>query len=259
MALPAPNPERVYRVVPVPRIAGSSPPGSTARAVGVPRGHPLGSREIAHFWSVGAGQLDSLGVRAELWQSWGWCGRHTLGFLAVEAAAERGWLFQAAVLFDELMQHAVRALASHWLFERARIEVALEGSACPACEAGLTREQEARQNDADLVEAGGSLEPLRAFACETRPWWDAWVCGACTASGAAPMCRPHLLAALRTGADIDLPGQRALVADIAGHADAFAAAFSWGRQGSETPADRAGLIGVAGWCGGWGAIREWIG
>ncbi len=258
MALPAPNPGRGSGRVPPPRAVGSPILEPTGSALVSPVGHPLGSREIAHFWSVGAGQLDSLGVRAGLWQSWGWCGRHTLGFLAVEAAVERGWLFQAAVLYDELMQHAARALAPHWLFERARIEVALEGSGCPACEAGLTRAQTPEGHDADLVDAGGSLEPLRAFASETRPWWMPWVCGACAGSGAAPACRPHLRAALRSGADVDLPAQRALVGEVARHAEAFAASFSWGRQGSATPADRAGLIGAAGWCAGWRAILEWL-
>lgn len=222
-------------------------------------GHPLGTREIGHFWSVGAGSLDSLGNRARLWQSWGWCARHTLGFLAVEASVERGWMFQAAVLADELMGHAVRGLAPHWLFERARVEVALEGSACVACEAGLMQDQEADVGDADLVQAGGRLEPLRAFANATRPWWTPWACGACTGTGAARLCRPHLLDALRCGADVDLPAQRALVGDIARHAEAFAASFSWGRQGSETPADRPGLLGAAGWCSGWGPIRRWLG
>ena len=252
MALPAPQMDAALHRPPVPEAAARDP-------VTAPLGHPLGGHEISRFWSVGAGQLDSLGVRIRLWQSWGWCARHTLGFLAVEASVERGWLYQPAVLYEELMQQAVRALAPHWLFGRARAEVALGGSRCPACEAGWTRDAEAEAGEVDLVESGGRLEPLLAYASETRPWWMPWVCGACAESGGMPLCRPHLLTALQNGLDVDLAAQRALVEEIAHHVETFRASFSWGRQGSETPVDRAALIGAAGWCAGWKAIREWIG
>jgi hypothetical protein len=40
--------------------------------------------------------------------------------------------------------------------------------------------------------------------------------------------------------------------------EAFAASFTLGTAGLADVGLPAGLIGAAGWCGGWGLIREWL-
>jgi hypothetical protein len=222
------------------------------------RHHPLGELEIAYLSELGAGRLDDLATRVRLWKSWGMCQRHALGFLAVEASTEDGWLFQAAVLYAEIMERAEHALARHWFLERARAEVNLEGDACPLCALGLTPDAAAPRDAARRVADGARLEVLQAMASTTRVHWSAWVCGACTGSGSGVRCRPHLAEELRVGLPVDLAGHRAWVREIARRVDAYRASFGWFQRGSGTLADEAALIGAMGWCSGWGAILEWL-
>ncbi len=110
--------------------------GSPGVPPGPARHHPLGPLEITYVSELGAGRLDDLATRVRLWTSWGMCQRHALGFLAVEASIEDGWLFQAAVLYAEIMERAEHALARHWFLERARAEANLRVTPVPCARSG---------------------------------------------------------------------------------------------------------------------------
>jgi len=247
MALPDWRPPRMSHLAVPPGV----PPGPA-------RHHPLGELEITYVSELGAGRLDDLATRVRLWKSWGMCQRHALGFLAVEASIEDGWLFQAAVLYAEIMERAEHALARHWFLERARAEANLEGDACPLCALGLTADGAAPRDAARRVAAGSRLEALQALASNTRVHWSAWVCGSCDGSGSSVRCRVHLAEELRVGLPVDLATHRARVSELAWRVDAYRASFGWSQRGSGTLADEAALIGAMGWCSGWGAILEWL-
>lgn len=224
------------------------------------RGHPLGDLEIQFFCWFGAERLDDLGTRVKLIEAWGFCERHALGFLAVEASLNDGWLFQPAVVYGDLVERGQLALRWRWIFQRARIATALSASEqCQPCQLGLAPEDEAEPRALDIVDEGRRMGPLVDFAKETRAYWAAWVCGTCAGTASPARCRPHLLADLDDErCEVDLASERARVADIVRRADAYAASFGWAQRGTDTAADRAGLIGAAGWCAGWRQILEWL-
>lgn len=254
MALPERSLEKRPLVVAAPGVESHGPaPEVVARA------HPLGDLEIQYFCRFGAEKLDDLGTRVQLIQAWGMCDRHALGFLAVEASLNDGWLFQPAVVYADLMERAELALARGWLFERARVAASLTAvEPCWPCHMGLASTYEADATAMDIVNDGRRLEPLLDIAAGTRAHWTLWVCGLCAESTSVVRCRPHLLAELDQGR-VGLDAHRGCVADIARHADALAASFGWSRRGTETIVDRAALIGAVGWCAGWRRILDLLG
>jgi hypothetical protein len=219
---------------------------------------PLTEREIGYFARLGESRLNDLGERARLWRAWGMCQRHALGFVAVEAWLEDGWLFRPAVLYAEIMERAQHAVAHHWFMERARAEVNLGGVPCPACDLGLTAAAQSAPGDGAEPARDGLLEPLRALAARTRVYWGAWLCGTCSNSAAPARCRIHLAEDLEAGRRVDLAAHRATITMIARRVDVYAASFGWARRGTQTVSDEAGLIGAIGWCSGWRSIMRWL-
>jgi hypothetical protein len=227
---------------------------------GETRGHPLGDLEIQYFCWFGAGEIDKPETRVQLAEAWGMCHRHALGFLAVEAAVNGGWLFRPAVVYDAVLDRARSVLEAHWLFGRQRMIAGLRAAEpCGPCALGLSPTDAAAPAAAAIVEEGRDLEPLRAFAAATRDHWGRWICGRCAGTASPARCRLHLADDLAAGGPVDMRAQRQLIASVSSHLAVYARSFGWLGRGTETPADRAALIGAVGWCGGWESILRYLG
>lgn len=196
----------------------------------------------------------NLETRRKLWYCWGWCERHAWGFLAVDAAFRHGWMHGPAVLYTDLMERAENAL--HARGPGARWQVAhhlREKGPCLMCEAGFNPHSSGTASPG-LVERGRDLTELRAFARQTRDYWQKAVCGTCAGDGSVQRCRRHLLADFGRGAPDDLNIHQALVRDMVRRLTVYGRSFRHGYHGTETEADRAALIEAVGWCSGWGVF-----
>ncbi len=220
-----------------------------------PRGQELDlSGDEVHFlWTFIQGSIMIPETRATLRRHWGMCGRHSLGFIAVEAAFRHAFLHGPAILYEDLMDRACRALAARgplsapWIVHRLR-----ETGPCLMCELGYgPGPASSRYAPEGVVERGRDLSQIRAFAGATVSWWRATVCGRCAGDGRRARCRAHLRQDLLRGV-ADPAEQRALVVRIAEHLRRYSRSFRWEDRGTETAEDRAALVSAAGWCSGWG-------
>jgi hypothetical protein len=204
------------------------------------------------YWFI-QGSIMNPETRRRLRDAWGFCERHTCGYVAVEAAYRNGWPHGAALLYEDLMERAVRAfsLVGAWRLPRLRWRLCERGP-CLMCELGLGPATPTVYAPAETVARGRRLQPLQAFANSLRTLWEPYVCGPCTGRMSAPRCRRHLRA---DWGPIDLVTQRRIVTHIAEHVRSYARSFRFECRGTETDADRAGFIGAVGWCSGW---RTWL-
>ena len=231
-----------------------------APRTGARAGHPLADDEIRYLGWFGAGPIDEPETQVRLWESWGMCRRHALGFLAVESSLGDAGVFRPVVVYDNVIDRAAIALAPRRLLERPRIAAALRtAEPCPICDPGRSGRRQAVLTAPNIVERGRSLEPLRLLADQTSEHWQAWVCGPCAGTASPARCRLHLAEDLLRGNGVDLWYQRELVDELSRRLRAYTRSFGWANRGTETPADRAGLFGAIGWCGGWRSILEVLG
>lgn len=201
------------------------------------------------YWFI-QGSIMSPETRGRLRRAWGMCPRHSIGYLLVDAAFRRGWMHGPALLYADLMEHALVAVRSCgplgpllcWNRLRSR-------GPCLMCELHYGPHSMGHLNWEEL-QRGRNPDQLQTFACSTRPYWSAAVCGRCAGNGARPRCRPHLLAEGRAG-----PEQRQFVAYLTHHLSLYHRSFRWEYRATDTSEDRAALIGALGWCTGW---RPWL-
>jgi hypothetical protein len=208
------------------------------------------------YWFI-QGSIMNPDTRRRLQGAWGFCQRHALAHLAVEFAFRRGWVHGCAVLYDDLMERAVRTVNSgrfgFWLAFRLR-----QTGPCLMCELGFGPNSPGLA-PAELLARGRETSRLRSFAAETLSYWRGFVCAQCTGrtpSPDAPRCRPHLLGDLRHRRPVHLGAQRELIGSIYSAVNRYSRSFRLELQGTDTPADRAGLIAAMGWCSGWSAWLE---
>ncbi len=221
---------------------------------------PLADGEVRYLAWLGAGAIDEPQEQVRLLGAWGMCQRHALGFLAVEASLNEGWMFRPAVVYDHVFDRAVRALAPRRLFERSRVAAyLLDAEPCPVCDPDTSHRAQVDSVPEEVVARGRDLAPLRRLALETRPQWEPWICGPCAGNGSPLRCRLHLAAELRAPGGPALPEQRRLVALLSRHLRTYARSFGWANRGLDMPADRAALLGAVGWCAGWQSILGLVG
>lgn len=220
--------------------------------------------EVNFLWWFMQGSVMDAEVRARMRAAWGLCERHTAAWLLVESAFHHRYLHGPAVFYSDLMERAQRALeparprsmrepGCHALARRLASR-----AACHLCEMNMGPSSEG-YIPATRLRAGRDPVPLRAFMQETERHWRAHVCRLCDGSGGSLRCRAHLCAELRSGASSDIEAQRRHVAELAHHMKRYDDSFRWEHRGSETPADRAALIGAAGWSGGWRGLLSVFG
>ncbi len=228
-------------------------------ADGGPEGPSLGlSDGEVHFlyWFI-QGSIMNPDTRMRLRRAWGFCQRHALAHLAAEFAFRSGWVHGCALLYDDLMERALRTVNSgrfgFWLAFRLR-----QTGPCLLCELGFGPGSPGLA-PADLLARGRETSRLRSFAAETLPYWREFVCAHCvrrTPTPDAPRCRPHLIRDLRHRHPLHLRAQQEVVENIYLAVNRYARSFRLEFQGTDTVADRAGLIAAVGWCSGWSAWLE---
>lgn len=214
-------------------------------------GVQLSAGEVYFLWHFIQGSIMIPDTRRRLRRAWGLCARHSAGFIAAEAIFRHGYLHGPAVLYEDLMERAHRALGlrrpavSLWAAWRIRAT-----GPCLMCQTGYTAAP-GGYAPSDVLDRIRHVEPFLAFVRETLPLWSRDVCGRCRGDDAPARCRAHLLQDLLRGRG-RLREERERVVSIAEHVRRYATSFRWGFHGTDTPADRASLIRAVGWCSGWG-------
>lgn len=194
-------------------------------------------------------------TRWKLRRAWGLCGRHAWGALTTEAAFRHGYLHGPAVLYQDLMERALRAFQLRGALQTQRLARRLRATGpCMMCEMRLGSASHGAAQ-AERIREGRDPGELFSFAEATRRYWWRTICGRCLDDGSPQRCRPHLLEDLSPGGGGDLVRHRALVKDVLEHLTVYRQSFVWEYHGTETDEDRAALISAVGWCSGW---HPWI-
>ncbi len=229
--------------------------GARHSEAGLPETVPLSDGEIHYLWWFIQGVIMDVSTRWKLRHAWGLCGRHGWGALATEAAFRHGFLHGPAVLYEDIMGRALRALQIRGPLQARRLPWKLrERGPCMMCEMDLGPGSRAAARP-KLIESGRDPRYLLAFAAETRAYWWKTVCGRCVSSGSSARCRPHLVEETSTGPAGDPAEHRALVQYNFDHVRAYRRSFVWEHHGTDTAEDRAALISAVGWCSGW---HPWV-
>jgi hypothetical protein len=210
----------------------------------------LSDGEVHYLWHFIQGAIMVPETRIRLRRAWGMCPRHSFAALAVEAAFRHTYLHGPAVLYEDLMDRAVRAFgvrrpgSGRVVAHRLR-----EQGPCMMCEMGFGPQSTGLASE-NILRTGRQFGQIRAFVRSTVSSWSAVVCGRCAGNDAWPRCRTHLREDL-VGGRGSLPEQRLLVQGVADHVSRYARSFRWEFRGSDTGEDRAALISAVGWCSGW--------
>jgi hypothetical protein len=211
----------------------------------------LSDGEIHYVWWFVQGSIMEPDVRWRLRRAWGMCERHAWGALAGEAAFRHNYFHGPAILYQDLMERAQRALdlVGPWPAPRVARRLRPRGP-CLMCDIGLSRSSQGTAK-AELVAQGRDLTKIREFAARTREYWRSTVCGNCREDGSPMRCRPHLLQEAREGAIRDLASHRRAVAEILERLTTYARSYRWECRGTDTDSGRAALLSAVGWCSGW--------
>ncbi len=232
-------------------------PAATELAPGSATAEPwrLSDGEIHYLWWYIQGSIMEPDVRRRLRQAWGMCGRHAWGALAVEIAFRPRFLHGPALLYEDIMGQAQRALDVGGLWPARRLARRLGATGpCLMCEMGLTARSCARGAE-HVIAQGRNVEPFLSFVRRRRAAWVRGVCGRCAGTAASARCRIHLRTEAAAVPALDVAPHRALVAEILRHVTAFARSFRWEYRGTETEADEAAVVSAIGWCSGW---QPWL-
>jgi hypothetical protein len=215
----------------------------------------LSDGEIHYLWWFIQGAIMEPDTRWRLRRAWGMCQRHAWGAVATEAAFRHGFLHGPAILYQDIMERALRAfdLGRPWQMRRLVRRLRATGP-CLMCEMGLGRTSRGAARPERLAEGRDPSEILR-FAENTKRYWRRTVCRRCLDGESSSLCRPHLVEEASRGSVDDLAEHRTHVKSTLQHLKAYRQSFVWGYHGTETEEDRASLISAVGWCSGWG---PWI-
>jgi Kef-type K+ transport system membrane component KefB len=208
----------------------------------------LSDGDIHYVWWLVQGSVMEPDVRWRLRRAWGMCERHTWGALATEAAFRHSYFHGPAILYQDLMERALRALSSSQRWPTRLVAGRLrETGPCLMCEMGLTATSRGTARP-ELVEQGRDPAIFRRFAVETRSYWTGTVCGVCRErflAGAGAIVLTFLAGAELDPAIFRTKWKEAVVAGLVGFVGPFlgAAAAAHRVLGWEPMA--AWLAGVA--------------
>jgi hypothetical protein len=190
-------------------------------------------------------------TRERLRKAWGFCERHSWGWIAVEAAFRGGYMHGPAVLYEDLMERTVASLDVCGLMQNARVRRSLrEKGPCLMCEEGYGPESVGYARP-ELVRRGRDLSELRSMAQRTLPYWRKAVCGLCAGSGSTVRCRKHFLNDMDVGSAKECYSHNEYVNDIFRHLVTYSRSYRWGFHDTRTEEGLASLISAVGWCSGW--------
>jgi hypothetical protein len=215
---------------------------------------PLSEGEI-HFlwWFMFEAGIMVPETREHLRQSWGFCERHSWGWLGIECSYLNHFVHGPAVLYEDLIEHAQTA------FSRSLYSLRLQGrlrsrKPCPMCDSGYGPQSKGYPKP-EALKRGRDLTNLRSFAGQARPYWEKYACGLCLGQPNSEfLCRLHLLNELSQGqlASKELDKQKHFMVDyLAEQIKIYSRSFIWQWNHTRTTEGEASLITAIGWCCGW--------
>jgi hypothetical protein len=218
-----------------------------------PETSQLSDGEVHYVWWYIQGTIMQADIRWRLRRAWGMCPRHAWGVLAAEATFRHNYFHGPAILYQDILERALRALDLIGPWPAVRIARRLRATGpCLMCELGFDHRSRGSFNQ-DRIQQGRDLTWIRDFANATRGYWTPTVCGRCAGDGSVSRCRPHLLEEARAGTLSDVGAHRASVARILEGLTIFARSYRWEYRDTGTDRDRAALLSAVGWCSGWQA------
>ena len=219
---------------------------------------PLPDGAVHFFYWFIQGTIMYPDTRDALRGSWGFCARHAWACLSVEIAFRDRFLLGPAILYEELLERAVRCLAARGPFRRRRLlRTLLAKRPCIACELDIENAGRGAFSQSRL-DHGRDTEPLRAFALETENHWRKAVCGACSGDGSSLRCRPHLLQDLAAKVAIDQTAHWRNVQSALTDLTSFYRSLLWGYTGAVPAEQRASIFVAVGWMSGWRPLLDLI-
>ncbi len=219
----------------------------------------LSCSEIHYLWWFIQGSIMVPPTRYQLRKAWGFCERHAWGAILSEASFRHGYMHGPAILYEDLLEPAVRTLRLQGPLKNLRLLKNLRDKGpCLMCEMDLGPETKDAANPG-IVERGRDPGQLQIFARSTEPYWRKAVCGRCLGNGSWPRCRRHLLEDTRRGNVGSLLPHQDLLNDIFRQITLYSRSFRWDFQGTETEEGKAALISAVGWCSGWQPLLSILG
>ncbi len=212
---------------------------------------PLSDGAVHFFYWFIQGSIMYPDTRDALRRSWGFCERHAWACLSVEMAFRYRFLLGPAILYEELLERAVRHLAIRGPFPRRRLlRALLTKRPCMACELDIENAGRGAFSQ-NLLDRGRDAEPLRSFALETKGHWRKATCGACSGDGSSLRCRPHLVQDLAAKVGVDQTAHCRNVQSVLTDLTSFYRSLLWGYTGAVTAEQQASIFVAVGWMSGW--------
>lgn len=215
---------------------------------------PLSDGEVDFLWWFIQGSLMDADVRARLHLHWGLCARHSLAFFVVESSLRPHLIHGCTILYNELMRRAVKHLCGEGIHslipDRLAAHFLRTSGPCHICDLGYGPHSPGNA-PRERLEQGRDMSSAIRFASENLSGWQPHVCGMCSGSGSAALCRPHLVSAMETDGGKSAAAQRDMVMGIASHMNRFDNSFRWEQRSTDTAEDRGALVAAIGWCSGW--------
>jgi hypothetical protein len=200
------------------------------------------TKQLAWFLD---GSIMDVGVRHHLWRSWGFCERHTWAHAIAEIEL-RYTALGTAILYDDLLGRARRALARRWEPATLRCRALRARDSCYTCDyvahAGETPTGDLQHQQRQVNERSRFTDQL------LREWpvWAPRACPHCAPGAQGIPCRRHL-AAEPARLDHEVVGG---LTELGDRLSVYLRSLTW--RGPEAQAThRSAFVEVLGWFAGW--------
>jgi hypothetical protein len=212
----------------------------------------LADGEINYLWYFIQGSIMDPFVRWELRKSWGFCQRHTIAWLIVEAAYHSSYLHGSSILLSDLIERAQKCFPKYKL--PITVEMRLKNKKpCHMCGLGYTLDSKGSYAREETLVKGRDMNQILQFANETEMYWSKFICPLCAGMQYKDgiLCRNHFLQALRNNNYSSINMEADFLRYLSGQIHYFSRSFRWECRGTETTECKAALITSAGWLNGW--------
>jgi hypothetical protein len=210
--------------------------------------------ESAFLWSFIQGSIMIPETWNGLLKAYGFCERHSWIHLSVEMSFRDQYLLGPTILYEALVEKALRAISGSPRLGTFSVASRLRGAgACLLCNLNVTHASPGA-SPRPRLERGRDSRQLRTFASDLRPLWNSTVCAACKneqSHGRGQIaCRRHLVTETRMRKSVDLSSHRDVLHGIYDQVARYQKSFLAGGP-DVSDRDRAALLTAVGWCGGW--------
>jgi hypothetical protein len=203
----------------------------------------LTDAEVKQLWAFQDGSIMSVDARHHLWQSWGFCPRHTWA-AAVTESTLRWNLHGTAILYKDLTGRAVATLRRPAVRNSTVAHRLQAHASCFTCDFLRIAKERSAPRLVAARERVNKRERFTELLMDAEPVWSGRTCPYCLGGGGL-VCRPHILA----GAQVP-GGLPEGLADVRVRLEAFWDSMRW--HGPTANADeRSSWVEALGWFAGW--------